>query len=106
MSKLFAYLSKRDPERRSSGPQTPRALFRGPLVSSGGGIRTRDLRVMSPTSYQTAPPRVGNCEFTAPVALRKRFASCSDASFRAVIYLLNRRTHLGACGRGNQPLGR
>ena len=28
------------------------------LVSSGGGIRTRDLRVMSPTSYQTAPPRV------------------------------------------------
>jgi hypothetical protein len=26
--------------------------------SSGGGIRTRDLRVMSPTSYQTAPPRV------------------------------------------------
>ena len=28
-------------------------------VSSGGGIRTRDLRVMSPTSYQTAPPRGG-----------------------------------------------
>jgi exopolyphosphatase / guanosine-5'-triphosphate,3'-diphosphate pyrophosphatase len=26
---------------------------------SGGGIRTRDLRVMSPTSYLTAPPRVG-----------------------------------------------
>jgi hypothetical protein len=26
---------------------------------SGGGIRTRDLRVMSPTSYQTAPPRGG-----------------------------------------------
>jgi hypothetical protein len=26
--------------------------------SSGGGIRTRDLRVMSPTSYLTAPPRV------------------------------------------------
>ena len=24
---------------------------------SGGGIRTRDLRVMSPTSYQAAPPR-------------------------------------------------
>ena len=31
----------------------------GAFVSShsGGGIRTRDLRVMSPTSYQTAPPR-------------------------------------------------
>jgi hypothetical protein len=27
-------------------------------LDSGGGIRTRDLRVMSPTSYQTAPPRV------------------------------------------------
>ena len=26
-------------------------------INSGGGIRTRDLRVMSPTSYQTAPPR-------------------------------------------------
>src|SRR5437764_9362846 len=30
------------------------------LFYSGGGIRTRDLRVMSPTSYQTAPPRGGN----------------------------------------------
>ena len=28
-------------------------------INSGGGIRTRDLRVMSPTSYQTAPPRGG-----------------------------------------------
>ena len=26
-------------------------------TNSGGGIRTRDLRVMSPTSYQAAPPR-------------------------------------------------
>ena len=26
-------------------------------VGSGGRIRTYDLRVMSPTSYQTAPPR-------------------------------------------------
>jgi hypothetical protein len=25
---------------------------------SGGRIRTYDLRVMSPTSYQTAPPRI------------------------------------------------
>jgi hypothetical protein len=30
------------------------------FLSSGGGIRTRDLRVMSPTSYQTAPPRGGH----------------------------------------------
>ena len=27
---------------------------------SGGGIRTRDLRVMSPTSYLAAPPRGGH----------------------------------------------
>ncbi len=27
------------------------------FISSGGRIRTCDLRVMSPTSYQTAPPR-------------------------------------------------
>src|SRR5258705_6441465 len=37
--------------------------FLGPYATvgldSGGGIRTRDLRVMSPTSYQTAPPRGG-----------------------------------------------
>ena len=28
-----------------------------PMSSSGGRIRTSDLRVMSPTSYQTALPR-------------------------------------------------
>jgi hypothetical protein len=31
--------------------------FQVTFSDSGGGIRTRDLRVMSPTSYQTAPPR-------------------------------------------------
>src|SRR5215217_4676751 len=31
--------------------------FPAGLLDSGGGIRTRDLRVMSPTSYLTAPPR-------------------------------------------------
>src|SRR5438309_8188866 len=35
---------------------------------SGGGIRTRDLRVMSPTSYLTAPPRVGGPANVAPSA--------------------------------------
>jgi hypothetical protein len=37
---------------------TKRPCFQG-LLSSGGRIRTCDLRVMSPTSYQTAPPRGG-----------------------------------------------
>ena len=36
---------------------TKTRLARGGFPYSGGGIRTRDLRVMSPTSYQTAPPR-------------------------------------------------
>ena len=27
------------------------------IIGRGGWIRTNDLRVMSPTSYQTAPPR-------------------------------------------------
>src|SRR4051794_7458767 len=55
----------------ASGPRGPCRPMQGvldahPLVGldSGGGIRTRDLRVMSPTSYQTAPPRGGfrrNC---------------------------------------------
>src|SRR5690242_14905605 len=37
---------------------------------SGGGIRTRDLRVMSPTSYQTAPPRGG------PTMVAQKWRSC------------------------------
>jgi hypothetical protein len=39
---------------------------------SGGGIRTRDLRVMSPTSYQTAPPR-GGPFIVAPRRSRRGF---------------------------------
>ena len=30
-------------------------------IGSGGQIRTDDLRVMSPTSYQAAPPRIHSC---------------------------------------------
>jgi hypothetical protein len=39
------------------GPLLRRRRFASPSISSGGGIRTRDLRVMSPTSYLAAPPR-------------------------------------------------
>jgi hypothetical protein len=39
-------------------PQQKAARRRRGSGNSGGGIRTRDLRVMSPTSYQAAPPRV------------------------------------------------
>ena len=37
-----------------------------PERHSGGGIRTRDLRVMSPTSYLAAPPRGVDGEFYQP----------------------------------------
>lgn len=38
-------------------------IFPNPFLffGSGGWIRTNDLRVMSPTSYQTAPPRIICC---------------------------------------------
>jgi hypothetical protein len=48
---------------------------------SGGGIRTRDLRVMSPTSYLAAPPR-GSLSMLAMVGRlvvvggRSRMAGC------------------------------
>src|SRR5919198_728853 len=58
----------REPTQNRPKPQSDRVAISGlrrlsgfPLDqgfgSSGGGVRTRDLRVMSPTSYQTAPPR-------------------------------------------------
>ena len=55
-----------DPEPLASLPK-PAPERRKPLlerlsVYSGGGIRTRDLRVMSPTSYLAAPPRVASVE--------------------------------------------
>ncbi len=37
---------------------------------SGGRIRTCDLRVMSPASYRTAPPRVGETNFKRRAALK------------------------------------
>ena len=43
--------------RRPVGQTKPGTEARGLGENSGGGIRTRDLRVMSPASYQTAPPR-------------------------------------------------
>jgi energy-coupling factor transporter ATP-binding protein EcfA2 len=42
-----------------SGIQSALAYAVLHMLDSGGGIRTRDLRVMSPTSYLTAPPRGG-----------------------------------------------
>src|SRR3954453_1885124 len=44
--------------RRRPNPSKEKGPVSRAFFSSGGGIRTRDLRVMSPTSYLTAPPRV------------------------------------------------
>ena len=43
----------------------------GGFLNSGGGIRTRDLRVMSPTSYLTAPPRGGQKMLAPDLATMK-----------------------------------
>src|SRR5918999_6562665 len=44
--------------RAFGSPSFPRLRY------SGGGIRTRDLRVMSPTSYLAAPPRGATNQFS------------------------------------------
>jgi hypothetical protein len=67
--------SPHDESRPSGRPSRSRSAgLQGVFTSSalvgrdsGGGIRTRDLRVMSPTSYQTAPPRVAT-----PYRIKKR----------------------------------
>src|SRR5262245_61334718 len=54
----------RPPSR--DGPEATKAAPGAAFGSSGGGIRTRDLRVMSPTSYLTAPPRGGLVRLVKP----------------------------------------
>jgi hypothetical protein len=50
---------KRYYEKRYKEKKWLRRLSKPPeYFGSGGRIRTCDLRVMSPTSYQTAPPRI------------------------------------------------
>src|SRR5215469_5663249 len=62
---------RRPSRSRSAGVQVLSRVLRLVGRDSGGGIRTRDLRVMSPTSYQTAPPRV------APNVLAKNCPSAT-----------------------------
>src|SRR5215208_708792 len=54
---------------RAAPLSTKARLARDGLPYSGGGIRTRDLRVMSPTSYQTAPPRVATGDYRTRVGV-------------------------------------
>ena len=50
-------LNDYEQEIRRSIEQLKRASLGLAFFNSGGGIRTPDLRVMSPTSYQAALPR-------------------------------------------------
>jgi hypothetical protein len=67
-------------QRRSASRTTKAPAGAGAFGSSGGGIRTRDLRVMSPTSYQTAPPRGGR----GSIADVKRWRSGCRVGYRWV----------------------
>src|SRR6478609_8411184 len=49
-------------------PESTKAAWREAASDSGGRIRTCDLRVMSPASYLTAPPR--GAETTLPLRFR------------------------------------
>ena len=54
---------------KSLGPWRDRGLVPIAASRSGGRIRTCDLRVMSPASYRTAPPRVGETNLRGHPAL-------------------------------------
>src|SRR5947208_14969864 len=65
------------PVPRHARPTKRKAPDYQGFSSSGGGIRTRDLRVMSPTSYQTAPPRGG------PSMIAELFGAASRSGAQA-----------------------
>src|ERR1700754_732782 len=69
--------------QRKSADYEVRA-FRNPGI--GGRIRTYDLRVMSPTSCQTAPPRIRAAKYTQKfdtgTCLAKRFLKKSRLGSR------------------------
>ena len=56
-TQLRWYLRGTPARRTARFPNDETPVVAGVSVHSGGGIRTRDLRVMSPTSYLAAPPR-------------------------------------------------
>ena len=71
--------SRRAPLPRAQLPSAT-ALSPSSSADSGGGIRTRDLRVMSPTSYLAAPPRVAtNKNSTGLPAFKTAHGACGGA---------------------------
>ena len=67
-----------DPRERERPPGG--GLKRRSQGHSGGGIRTRDLRVMSPTSYLTAPPRGATTECSGAERERQALVAASTAA--------------------------
>ena len=58
------------------------------FVVAGAGLEPRDLRVMSPTSYLTAPPRIkGICSILLIFVFVNRFPLCRAAYFVDFIVL-------------------
>ncbi len=82
---------------RTKKPSVCGGLHFQRFLNSGGGIRTRDLRVMSPTSYQTAPPR-GVCTSNSKPARRVK-AMPDGAS-------AGRRAPRGGCRPPDRPFAR
>src|SRR5690554_3277687 len=82
--------TKKAPKRGFGNTRPPAKQNRRlPLYGSGGRIRTYDLRVMSPTSYQTAPPRiklVGGLSITVARILRRFSQSVKAYSGFRLIY--------------------
>ena len=73
----------------SSGhPNVGNAARRRRFAShSGGRIRTCDLRVMSPTSYQTAPPRNRDEEVIRPANRRSTRLTGSNGTHRGRAFI-------------------
>ncbi len=72
----------------------------GPERNSGGRIRTCDLRVMSPTSYQTAPPRSGRRSYPSRSGMSTILGQlCAGRSYRMDGAGNRANSHCNASGR-------
>ena len=99
----LSYLASPHPNCQSPGPTKSRQLRRRVQRYSGGGIRTRDLRVMSPTSYQAAPPRDEDF-YDNPLAQPRQPLPATPSQARAP--LRHRAFEYSGSGAQGQPTSR
>ena len=82
---IRARASLRDTLHVRENASAPDERYGGAFRShSGGGIRTRDLRVMSPTSYQAAPPRDQDTTESCVRSQIRRYRWVTSPRFRGV----------------------